>query len=134
MELSITAIGRIGRQADVKHLDGGNAVISFSVATSEKWKNKNGEKQEKTTWVDCSVWRKSEHVKIAEYLKAGTLVYITGRPGSRGWVAKDGEKINTTITIRVDNFKFLGGGTATGNTSTTENNISEGPEGDDLPF
>lgn len=110
MKLRIEAIGHLGRDCSVKNMDGGVSAINFSVATTERYKDKStGAKMENTTWVDCVLWRKSDQLKVAEHLLKGTLINVEGKPSSRGYKSKtDPDKINSVITIRVDKLVFLG--------------------------
>lgn len=103
-------IGNLGNDAEVRHVDGANrAVISFSVAVTEKWKDANGEAKERTTWVRCAIWRKSDQVKLAEFLPKGTKVLIEGKPQARAYVDKDGNA-QASLEVTVDNLEFVGGG------------------------
>jgi single-strand DNA-binding protein len=103
-------IGNLGSDAEVRHIDGANrAAIGFSVAVTEKWKDAAGNPQEKTTWVKCTIWRKSDQVKIADYLLKGTKVLIEGKPAARAYVDKDGNA-QSSLEVTVDNLEFVGGG------------------------
>lgn len=83
--------GNIGKDAEVKDLNNGNSVINFSVAHTEKWKDKQGNPQEKTVWVDCSWF--INNTSIAQYLKKGTKVLIEGEPTARAYVNNNGEAV-----------------------------------------
>lgn len=76
--LRIQFIGHIGKDAVVRTLEGGSTVINFNVAHTEKYRNKNNELIEKTTWISCSYWAKS--TAIAQYLTKGKQVYVEGKP------------------------------------------------------
>lgn len=104
-----TFIGNVGSDAEIRTInDNQRAVISFSVAISEKWKNAAGEQQEKTTWVKCSIWRKPDQTGIAQYLKKGQSVYVEGTPNARAWVDKDGNA-QATLEVTVQDVQLLGG-------------------------
>lgn len=98
--------GNIGQDATIKDFEGQSA-INFSVAVSEKWKNKQGEKQERTTWIACVMWKPSEKTSIAQYLKKGTKVLLTGESGAEAYNDKEGKAI-AKLTLKVSNVEFIG--------------------------
>ena len=97
-------IGRLGKDPEVKHLDGGATVASFSLATSEKYTAKNGEKVEFTDWHNIVVWNKLAEI-VEKYVKRGMMVYIEGKLKTRSW-EKDGQKHYTT-EIFADTIQML---------------------------
>lgn len=100
-------IGNIGADAQVRVLDGSTqAVISFSVAVTEKWKNQQGAQQEKTYWVRCSIWRKSDQTAIAQYLTKGTMVYVEGKPEARAYVDGQGNAA-ASLEVNVSDVQLL---------------------------
>jgi single-strand DNA-binding protein len=94
----VQLIGRLGRDPEVKNLTNGGAVANFSVATSEVWKDRDGEKKEKTEWHNIVVWNEKTIEFIEKYLKKGDLVRIEGKIQTRSW-EKDGEKKYTTEIV-----------------------------------
>lgn len=101
-------IGHLGRDPDVNYLPSGAAVCNFSVAASEKWKDKNsGEQMERTEWLRCTAFERLAEV-CGEYLKKGSLVYVEGSLQTRKWQDKDGVDRFTT-ECRVGSMKMLGG-------------------------
>jgi single-strand DNA-binding protein len=105
---SVNLIGHLGKDPEVRYTGGGQAVANFSLATSDTWKDKSGEKQERTEWHRIVVWGKqAEH--CGEYLRKGRLVHIEGRLQTREWDDKDGQKRHTTEII-ANRVTFLGGG------------------------
>lgn len=110
--LKMQVLGNLGKDA-VLHMHGTDSVLNFSVAHTEKYKDGNGQKVEKTTWVECSWWVDSRST-VGQYLKKGQLVWAEGRPDSRPWETKDGKKASSLI-MRVTNLQLCGGGT--GNTN-----------------
>lgn len=98
-------IGYLGADPDVRYLADGTAVGSLSIATTEKWKDKNGEQREKTEWHRVSVWAKTAE-NAAKYLRKGSLVYVEGRLETRKWQDKEGNDRYTT-EIRCDTLRFL---------------------------
>lgn len=103
----VQLIGRLGADPEVRYLDNGDAVATFSMATSEKWNDKNtGEKQERTEWHRCVAWRRLGEV-CGEYLKKGKQVYVEGKLQTREWTDKDGVKRYTTEIV-LSNMEMLG--------------------------
>lgn len=93
-------VGRLGRDPETRYTGGGTAVCNFSIATSEKFKDRNGEKQERTEWHKITAWGKLAEI-CQQYLKKGGLVFIEGSIGTREWQDKEGIKRYTTeITAR----------------------------------
>lgn len=86
---SVQLIGRLGQDPTVRHLDNGNVVASFSVATSYKYKDKAGEQKEVTEWSNCVVWGALAEKVVAKYLHKGNIVYCAGRLTTRSY-EKDG--------------------------------------------
>lgn len=103
----VILVGNLGRDAEMKQTPSGSAVSSFSVATTEKWTGKDGQKQEKTEWHRCVLWGKQAEA-VSQYLTKGKQVYLEGRLETRQW-DKDGQKHYST-EIKVDNVVLLGGG------------------------
>lgn len=100
-------IGRLGRDPEVRYLPSGVAVCNFSIAASERWKDKtSGEMQEKTEWLRCNAFDRLAEV-CGEYLKTGALVYVEGKLQTRQY-EKDGVTMYAT-ECRVDQMKMLGG-------------------------
>ena len=103
----VQLIGRLGQDPEVKYLPNGDAVCNLSVATSEKWKDKQtNEQKEKTEWHRVVMFGKLAEIS-GQYLKKGALVFIQGKLETRQW-EKDGEKRYTT-EIRAKEMTMLGG-------------------------
>lgn len=102
--LKLTAIGHLGKDAVVNQVSG-KQVINFNLAHSEKWES-NGEKKEKTVWLNCSYW--VEKTGIAPYLKKGTQIYVEGQPDIRTYETKEG-KHGASLELRVFQIQLLGG-------------------------
>lgn len=137
-KLTLTAISHLGRDCSVRDVNGVNA-INFSIAVTEKYKDKTGVAHERTTWIECTVWRKPEYSKVAEFFKKGTLVFVEGRPEARGYKSKNNEDIHGTLTLRVDELILLGkpsGSPSEGVASENAVNtvVSEIGKEDDMPF
>ena len=95
----VLLIGRLGRDPELKYTPDGVPVATFSIATSEEWKDKNtGEKQERTEWHRIVAWRRLGEI-CGEYLRKGSQVYIEGRLQTRSWDDQDGNKRYMTEII-----------------------------------
>lgn len=101
----VTLIGNLGKDPEVRYMANGDAVANISVATTESWKDKNGEKQEKTEWHRVTFYRKLAEI-AGEYLKKGSMVWLEGRLETRKWEDKGGVERYTTEIIASE-LKFL---------------------------
>lgn len=103
----VILLGNLGRDPETRYTTGGDAVTNLSIATSEQWKDKNGEKQERTEWHRVVLFGRQAEV-AGEYLKKGRSVYIEGRLQTRKYTDKDGvEKYSTEIVG--DRMQLIGG-------------------------
>ena len=100
-------VGRLGKDPDVKYKADGDPITNCTVATSESWKDKSGEKQEKTEWHRVVFFGKLAEI-AGEYLKKGSLVYIEGKIQTRKWQNKDGVDQYTTEIV-ASTMHMLGG-------------------------
>lgn len=91
----VILIGNLGKDPEVRYLEGGIAVANFPIATTETFRDKNGNKNEQTEWHQIVLWRKLAEV-AEKFLKKGMMVYIEGKIRSRNWEDKDGNKRYTT--------------------------------------
>lgn len=132
----VILIGNLGRDPEIRYTKSGQAVASFSLATTEKWKNKNGDREEKTEWHRIVAWGKLGEI-CGEYLTKGKQVYIEGRLQTREWEDKDGNK-RTTTEIVASNMVMLSqaGGSVTSEGSVTNRGGSADAEfeDEDIPF
>jgi single-strand DNA-binding protein len=104
----VILLGNLGRDPETRYTTGGDAVTNLNIATSEQWKDKNGEKQERTEWHRVVLFGRQAEI-AGEYLKKGRSVYIEGRLQTRKYTDKDGvEKYSTEIVG--DRMQLLGGG------------------------
>ena len=102
----VMLIGNVGRDPEIRYLDGNAKVATFSLATTERYKDRNGAMQENTEWHNLVAWRNL--ADIAEnYIKKGTQIYAEGRLRAREWTDQTGAKRRTTEII-VDNMQLLG--------------------------
>jgi len=104
----VILVGNLGRDAELRYTPGGAAVATLSLATTEMWNDKQGQRQEKTEWHRVVLWGKQAET-LQEYLVKGKQVYVEGRLQTRQWDDKDGNKRYTT-EIKADRVTLLGGG------------------------
>lgn len=102
----VILIGNIGKDPETRYMSNGEAVTNITLATTDTWKDKNGEKQEKTEWHRVTMYRKLAEI-AGKYLKKGQSVYIEGRLETRKWTDKQGVERYTTDIIASD-MKMLG--------------------------
>src|SRR3954468_24706471 len=102
----VILIGNLGRDPEARYMPSGDAVANITIATTETWKDKGGEKQEQTEWHRGAMFGK--HAEIAgEYLKKGSQVYVEGRLQTRKWQDKEGVDKYTTEIV-ADRMQMLG--------------------------
>ena len=102
----VILVGNLGKDPESRYLPDGGAVCNFSVATTDKWKDKGGEAQERTEWHRVSTFSKLAEI-CGEYLKKGSQVYIEGRLQTRKWQDKEGKDRYTTEIV-ADRMQMLG--------------------------
>ena len=100
-------IGNLGRDPEIRYMPSGDAMANFSIACTDSFKGKSGEKQERTEWVRIVMFGKQAEI-AGEYLKKGSSVYIEGRLQTRKWQSKEGVDQYTTEIV-ADRFQMLGG-------------------------
>lgn len=101
----VQLIGFLGKDPETRNTSGGNSVTNFSMATTERWKDKSGEKQEKTEWHNIVVW-KQQGENCARYLSKGSKAYVEGRIQTRKWEDREGNDRYTTEVV-ASNVVFL---------------------------
>jgi single-strand DNA-binding protein len=104
----VILVGNLGRDAELRYTPGGAAVSKFSLATTEVWTDKQGQRQERTEWHTIDLWGKQAE-SLNEYLRKGKQVYVEGRLQTEEWTDKEGGKRKTT-KVRCDRVVLLGGG------------------------
>ena len=107
----VILIGRLGRDPETRFMPNGDAVCNFSVATSEKYTDKNGQRQEATEWHNVTMYRKLAEI-AGQYLTKGSQVYLEGKIQSRKYQGKDGIE-RTAYDIIANEMKMLGGNAQT---------------------
>ena len=99
-------IGNVGTDPEVRYLDGNTKVAQFRLATTERYKDRNGENRENTEWHSIVAWRQSADV-AERYIRKGTQVYIEGRLRTRTWTDQQGVQHSRT-EVNVDSLQLLG--------------------------
>ena len=130
----VILIGNLGRDPEIRYTQGGQPVANFTMATSERWNNKDGERQERTEWHKIVVWGKLAEF-CGEYLSKGRQVYAEGRLQTREWEDKDGNKRWTTEFV-ANAIQFVGprpGGGGDGDASFSGPSRGEAPAGPPPP-
>lgn len=131
----VQVIGRLGADPTVRYLPDNTATCNFQVAASERWKDKNGDQQERTEWVRCVAWGKLAEI-CGEYLAKGSLVYVEGRLETKKWQDKEGIDRYTT-QVKLDSMRMLdkkASGDASSTPSAAGSSASNGDIEDDIPF
>ena len=137
----VILVGNLGKDPELRYTSGGTAVATFSLATSERYKDRNGEQQEKTEWHNIVTWRNLAEI-CGKYLHKGKQVYIEGRIQTRSYDDRDGNKRYITEIV-ADQMQMLGSkgddaGRSRGDDfdQRPEPQVSEPPfnPDDDIPF
>lgn len=125
----VILIGNLGKDPETRYMSNGDAVSNISIACSETWKDKNGEKQEKTEWVNVVFYKKLAEI-VSQYLNKGSQIYVEGRLETRKWTDKNGIDRYTTQVIASE-MRMLGS-----NQSNKQNNQASrvSNDDDDIPF
>lgn len=140
----VILIGNVGADPEVRYLDGGVAVANLRLATTERYRNKNGENVDQTEWHNIVLWRGLAEV-VEKYVRKGMRLYVEGRIRTRAWEDQNGAKRYTT-EIYADNMQMLsradgsdGAGSAPRSYSAPATAAPAAPaavpdDNDDLPF
>nr|DAX45398.1 MAG TPA: Single strand binding protein [Caudoviricetes sp.] len=140
----VILIGRLGRDPETRHMPNGEAVCNFSVATSEAWDDRNGQRQERVEWHNITMYRRLAEI-AGQYLKKGSQVYLEGKIQTRKYTDKNGIE-RTAYDIIVHEMKMLGGGGNDGQQAQSAQAETPTPprrqapaahvddESDDIPF
>jgi len=137
----VMLIGNLGKDPEVRYTASGTAVAGFSLATSDRTKNKNGEWEERTEWHNITLWGRLAEI-AGEYLAKGKTVYIEGRLQTRKWQDRDGRDRYTTEVIadkmvmlsgKGDGSPKSGAGRPEGHEAPSFEEPSFNPD-DDIPF
>jgi single-strand DNA-binding protein len=140
----VILVGNLGRDPELRYTQSGQAVANFTLATTERFSTRDGDRQERTEWHRIVAWGRTAEL-CAQYLSKGRSVYIEGRLQTREWEDKEGQKRRTT-EITAQTVQFLGGGRGGGGggggpSGPAGGGFDDGPSGndsgppqDDIPF
>lgn len=104
----VILVGNLGRDAEMRFTSGGTPVATVSMATTEKYNDREGQKKEDTQWHRIVIWGKTAE-SLHEYLTKGKQIYVEGKLQTREWTDKEGKAVKTT-EVRADKIVLLGGG------------------------
>lgn len=133
----VILVGNLGRDPEVRYTPSGTAVANFTLATTETWTDRDGEKQSHTEWHRIVAWRRLGEI-CGEFLSKGKQVYIEGRIRTREWEDQEGNKRKTT-EIEAQTMQMLGSRTQGDSFSDASSGAAAergqtGPTEDDIPF
>jgi single-strand DNA-binding protein len=129
----VILVGNLGKDPEVRHLEGGAVVAKFPLATSESYKTKDGQRVDQTEWHNVVMWRGLAE-SAEKFLRKGSLVYIEGKIRTRSWDDKDGNKrfateiIADTMTMLVSKRTEETAAASHGGNQSFENGSSNGSE------
>ena len=134
-------IGHIGNDPDIRTTGNGNKVANLSLGVTEKWKNKQGERQERTEWVRLNCFQEGLIGVIESYVKKGSKLFVSGKMSTRKWTDQQGQDKYST-EINIDKLVMLDGkdnrDNSGGNYGAAQQgqagNFSNDPDIDDIPF
>jgi single-strand DNA-binding protein len=138
----VILVGNVGRDPEIRYTQGGTPVANFSLATTDRFKNRSGENEERTEWHRIVAWGRLAEI-CSEYLQKGKQVYIEGRLQTRDWEDKEGNKRYTTEIVaqvmqmlgRRGEGEGSGGGSRGGSTSEPPvPDAGPGESDDEIPF
>jgi len=118
----VILVGRLGKDPETRYMPNGEAVTNATLATSENWKDKSGEKQEKTEWHNLTFYRRLAEI-AGEYLKKGSMIYVEGKLATRKWQDKEGKDRYTTDII-VNEMQMLSSKSGSGSFDTVGNSAA----------
>ena len=134
-------IGNLGRDPELRYTQSGQAVANFTLATSESWNSKEGNREERTEWHRIVTWGRTAEL-CAQYLSKGRTVFVEGRIQTREWENKEGQKQRTTEIV-AQTVQFLGGPRSAAGPAAAPGAGAPGgapsdsgfsPPADDIPF
>lgn len=127
----VVLAGNITRDPELRYTPGGTAVCDFTIAVNEKWTDKNGEKKESVSFIDCTVWQKGAEI-FAQYMKKGRPVLVDGKLKQETWTDEKSGQKRSRLKVTVNNFQFLG--SKEGSSSGPPESDEGGPPPEDIPF
>jgi len=103
----VILMGNLTRDVELRTTPSGQTVANFSLAVSRSWKGQDGQQQEQTSFINCVAWGKAGEI-IAQYVKKGNALLVSGRLDQRSYEDKDGNK-RQAVEVNVEDFNFVGG-------------------------
>lgn len=128
----VILVGRLGKDPEVKKMTSGESVANVTLATSENYKDKSGQKQEKTEWHNLVFYRRLAEI-VGQYLTKGSMIYVEGKIQTRKWQTKEGQDRYITEII-VNEMTLLGGKSAGGQATQSIAQLPKQEEDFDIPF
>jgi len=122
----VILVGMVGKDPEVRYMPNGGAVVNLSIATSESWKDQQGQQQERTEWHRLTAYKKTAEI-IGQYVKKGAQLYIEGKLKTRKWQDQSGADRYST-EIMIDNMQMLGSATGGGSNNKPANNQGNAPQ------
>lgn len=104
----VILMGNLTRDVEMRTTTGGQNVANFSLAVSRTWRDQNGQQQEQTSFINCVAWSKAGEI-IAQYVKKGDALLVSGRLDQRSWDDKETGQKRSTVEVNVEDFNFVGG-------------------------
>ncbi len=132
MYQTTVVVGHLGRDPEMRYTPSGQAVTSFSVASTRKWTGADGQPQEKTTWFRVTAWGKLAEI-CNQYLTKGKLVLVEGEVDASAWSGQDGSP-RATLELTARNMRMLGGAGAPGAEGGALRDRPGGVEEEEIPF
>lgn len=104
----VILMGNLTRDVEIRTTPSGQNVANFSLAVSRNWKGQDGQQQEQTSFINCVAWGKAGEI-IAQYVKKGDALLVSGRLDQRSWDDKESGQKRSTVEVNVEDFNFVGG-------------------------
>jgi single-strand DNA-binding protein len=119
----VVLMGNLTRDVEMRTTPSGQSVANFSIAVSRSWKDQSGQTQEQTSFINCVAWGKAGEI-IAQYVKKGDPLLVSGRLDQRSWDDKDSGQKRSTVEVNVEDFNFIGGNRSGGDDSSASSSSS----------
>jgi len=133
----VILIGNVGRDPEVRYTPSGTAVANFTLATTENWTNKEGQKESRTEWHRIVAWGRLGEI-CGEYLSKGKQVYVEGRIRTNEWEDQEGNKRQTkeivALTMQMLGSKMATEASSGGGAGSEPESAPRGPLDSDIPF
>lgn len=128
----VILMGNLTRDVEMRTTASGQSVANFSLAVTRSWRGHDGQQQDQTSFINCVAWGKPGEI-IAQYVKKGSPLLVSGRLDQRSYEDKDGNK-RSAIEVVVEDFNFVGSGNRDESASPKHNEMESAPVVDDKPI